>query len=47
MQIGDFCVLQKLIFAIWREWFFLLGIILRFSESTQYPALITFSVFSF
>ena len=35
MQIGDFCVLQKLIFAIWREWFFLLGII--FAIFRKYP----------
>ena len=40
-----FCVLRELIFAVWTDWLFLLGIdsVLRFSESTQYPALVTFS----
>ena len=39
-----FCVLRELIFAIWTDWLFLLGInsVLRFSESTQYQALVTF-----
>ena len=26
LRIGDFCVLRELIFAIWTDWFFLLGI---------------------
>ena len=41
-----FSVLWELIFAITTDGFFLLGInkFLRFSESTQYPALIIFSV---
>ena len=39
-----FGVLRELIFAVNAGWFFLLGInFLRFSESTQYPALILFS----
>ena len=26
LRIGDFCVLREIIFAIWKDWFFLLGI---------------------
>ena len=38
------CVLRELIFAITRDWFFLLGInCCGFQGSTQYPALIIFS----
>jgi len=46
MRIGDLCVLRELIFAITTDGFFLLGInkLLRFSETTQYPALTIFSV---
>ena len=41
-----FSVLRELIFAITTDGFFLLGTnkFLRFSESTQYPALIIFSI---
>ena len=43
---ADWFVLRELIFAIRTDWFFLLAVgneVLRFSESTQYAALIIFS----
>ena len=42
--LAIFCVLRELIFVIRTGWFFFLGIIfLQYSQSTQCPALITFS----